>query len=66
MNRSTNPNSPDRSSQSRRISSYDEYIQVYFPKLQEQRVAQAQSPQQFGTSMARDSLARIKEALNKK
>ena len=49
----------------RPISSFDEYILTYFPKLQEQRAADAQSPQEFGASIAKQSLARIKDALLK-
>ena len=51
------------SRQPREISSFDEYLVAYFPESQELHQSQALSPQEFGVSMARDSLARLREAL---
>ena len=63
MDRSATQDGSDRRLPTTRISSYDQYLMTYLPKLQEQRLIKAQTPQEFGASIARQSLARIKEAL---
>lgn len=49
-----------------RISSFDQYLLTYFPRSQEAQQAQALSPQEFGVSMARESLQHLREALAKR
>ena len=66
MAKSTTPSSPVATSPVKTIASYDEYLATYFPKLSEQKAAAALSPQEFGVSMAKHSLARIKQALGTK
>jgi len=47
----------------KRISSFDQYLLTYLPRSQEVRQAQALSPQEFGVSIARDSLDQLRQSL---
>lgn len=50
----------------KRISSFDQYLLTYLPRAQEVQQAQALSPQEFGASIARDSLDQLRQSLAQK
>jgi hypothetical protein len=48
------------------IRSYDDYLATYLPQLREKQASDQATPQEFGVTMARRSLQRIREALGRR